>query len=198
MAGTKSYAEDSEVDTNTMMYSQQEYDMVRRQTIQMETEKRAVLRLALIVATALLAVTLFLSGILYRRSSVAESVKRLAESKAAIAEAKYQQTSRELAEKTAILDRQAVIQQNQSVIINKTIPRLISKTAGDTELGELAHAVYLQPGHATPLPSVPPDNAMRKFRIRMGSRLNTYQLIAGEIDGRWTLYSYLVRSQQGK
>jgi uncharacterized membrane protein len=181
-----------------MMYSQQEYDMVRRQTIQMETEKRAVLRLALIVATALLAVTLFLSGILYRRSSVAESVRRQAEAKAATAEAKYQQTSRELAEKTAILERQANIQVKQNEIINKTVPRLISKTAGDFELAEFAHAVYLQPGHSTPLPSVPPDEAMRKFRFRVGSRLNTYQLIAGEIDGKWMLYSYLVRSQQGK
>jgi hypothetical protein len=181
-----------------MMYSQQEYDMVRRQTIQMEAEKRAVLRLALIVATALLAITLFLAGILYRRSSVAESVKRLAESKAATAEARYQQTSRELAEKNAILDRQAAIQLNQNAIINRTVPKLLSKSAGDAELAELAHAVYQQPGHSIPLSAIPPDDAMRKFRFRVGSRLNTYQLIAGEIDGKWTLYSFLVRSQQAK
>jgi len=181
-----------------MMYSQQEYDMVRRQTIQMEAEKRAVLRLALIVATALLAVTLFLSGILYRRSSVAESVKKLAESKAAIAEDKYQRASRELAEKTAILDRQAGIQLKQSETITRTIPRLISKTAGDAELAELAHALYQQPGHSTSLPDIPPDEAMRKFRLRAGNRMNTYQLIAGETDGRWMLYSFLVRSQLAK
>lgn len=181
-----------------MMYSQQEIDMVRRQTIQMEVEKRAVLRLALIVATALLAITLFLSGILYRRSSGADTVKRLAEAKAATAEAKYQQAARELAEKTAILDRQAGIQLKQSEIINRTIPKLIGKTAGDSELAELAHAVYLQPGHSTPLPGIPPDEAMRKFRVRADTRLNTYQLIAGETDGRWTLYSFLVRSQQAK
>jgi hypothetical protein len=178
-----------------MMYSQQEYDMVRRQTIQMEAEKRAVLRLALIVATALLAVTLFLSGMLYRRSSIAESVKRVAESKAATAEVRYQQTSRELAEKNAILEKQAAIQLNQNAIINRTVPKMIAKTASDVELAELAHAVYQQPGHSTPVPSVPPDDAMKRLRFRAGPRLLTYQLVAGEIDGRWTLYSFLVRSQ---
>jgi hypothetical protein len=181
-----------------MMYSQQEYDMVRRQTIQMETEKRAVLRLALIVSTALLALTLFLSGILYRRSSVAESAKRVAETKAANADAKFQQASRELAEKTAILERQANIQLKQNEIVNRIVPRLIGKSASDFELAELAHAVYQQPGHSVSLPGIPPDDAMRRFRFRVGSRLNTYQLIAGETDGKWTLYSFLVRSQQGK
>jgi hypothetical protein len=35
-----------------MMYSQQEYDMVRRQTMQIEAEKRALLKWVLIVVSA--------------------------------------------------------------------------------------------------------------------------------------------------
>ena len=38
-----------------MMYSQQEYDMVRRQTMQIEAEKRALLKWVLIVVSLLLA-----------------------------------------------------------------------------------------------------------------------------------------------
>jgi hypothetical protein len=75
------------------------------------------------------------------------------------------------------------------------VPKMIAKTASDVELAELAHAVYQQPGHSTPVPSVPPDDAMKRLRFRAGPRLLTYQLVAGEIDGRWTLYSFLVRSQ---
>jgi uncharacterized membrane protein len=78
------------------MYSQQEYDMVRRQTMQIEAEKRAVLRLALIVVTVLLAITLLALGWMYRRYSSADNEIKTAESKAADFEDRLQKTSREL------------------------------------------------------------------------------------------------------
>ena len=64
-----------------MMYSQQEYDMVRRQTMQIEAEKRALLRWALIGASALMIGSLFLTAWMFRRYSLAEDLIRTADEK---------------------------------------------------------------------------------------------------------------------
>jgi Tfp pilus assembly protein PilN len=88
-----------------MMYSQQEYDMVRRQTMQIEAEKRALLKWVVMGVTVLLAASLIFTGLMFRRYSTADNSIKAAEARAASAESQLQQVSRELAEKKALLDR---------------------------------------------------------------------------------------------
>lgn len=178
------------------MYSQQEYDMVRRQTMQIEAEKRAVLRLALIAATVLLAASLLAMGWMYRRYSSADSEIKAAEAKATDLENKLQQTSRELAEKKAIVDKNTAALQKQNATIETIVPKMLSKTARESELAELAHAVYQMPGRSINLPAIPPDKALRRYRIRVDGRPYSYMLGAGQVDGKWVLYSNLVKNQE--
>jgi Tfp pilus assembly protein PilO len=177
-----------------MMYSQQEYDMVRRQTMQIEAEKRAVLRMALIVVTVLLAASLLAIGWMYRRYSAADNEVKAAEAKAAEFENKFQQTNRELAEKKATLDKYAAAATQQNDVIESVVPRMLNRTARDTELAELAHAIFQQPGHVITLPSIPPDSVLRRYRIRIDGRAHSYVLVAGQVDGKWVLYSNLLRN----
>jgi hypothetical protein len=51
------------------MYSQQEYDMMRRQTLQIEAEKRSLLRTLLTAVAVALTISLILLGYLFRRWS---------------------------------------------------------------------------------------------------------------------------------
>src|SRR5262245_49484179 len=120
-----------------MMYSQQEYDMVRRQTMQIEAEKRAVLRFALIVVTILFASSLLAMGWMYRRYSSADSEVKAAESKAAELESSLQETKRDLAEKRATLEKYAAEAAKQSSVIESVVPNMLKKVAREPELAEL-------------------------------------------------------------
>jgi hypothetical protein len=179
-----------------MMYSQQEYDMVRRQTMQIEAEKRALLRWALIGASALMIGSLFLTAWMFRRYSLAEDLVRTADEKRLSAENQLQQVNRELAEKKAILERSAAAVAKQNADVASIMPKMISKSATPAELAALAHAIYQMPGHMIDLPSIPPDKALgRRLKTRVGEQLLTYILVAGELDDKWVLYSVLVKNQ---
>ncbi|MGH9768738.1 MAG: hypothetical protein ACREAB_15010 [Blastocatellia bacterium] len=177
------------------MYSQQEYDMVRRQTMQIEAEKRALLRWVLSGVSVLLAASLLFNGWMFRRYSASDNQIRTAEMKAAAAENERQRVSRELAEKNAILAKSAAAVAKQSAVITSTVPKMLSKAATPGDLAELAHAINQQPGHVIELPSIPPDKVLRRHRIRADGQLRTYTLVAGEVDGKWVLYSLLVKNQ---
>jgi hypothetical protein len=43
------------------------------------------------------------------------------------------------------------------------------------------------------LPSIPPDDVLRRYRTRVDGQPRAYILVAGEIDGKWRLYSVLVK-----
>jgi len=179
-----------------MMYSQQEYDMVRRQTMQIEAEKRTLLRWALIAVTFMLAAALVLTGWMYRHYSTADSQIRNAEERAANAESQLQQVSRELAEKKAILEQNSASLANQNAIIESTVPKLLNRTAREPELAELAQAIYQQPGHVIPLPSIPPNEVLRSYRLRVDGQPFKYTLVPGLLDGNWVLYSVLVKNRE--
>jgi hypothetical protein len=66
------------------MYNQQEIEMVRRQTIQIETEKRALLKMVAIWTSIACAVGLAIAGIFFylyasNRSEVTESREKIAQ-----------------------------------------------------------------------------------------------------------------------
>lgn len=176
-----------------MMYSQQEYDMVRRQTMQIEAEKRALLRWALMVVSGAFALSLLLLGWMYQQYSTADGKVEAAETRATKAESDLKKVSQELAEKKAILDKQAVTAAQQNTTINSLIPKAVSGLAGDGELAALAHAIYdSRPNHVIELPRIPPDKILRRYRFRVGNEVRSYVLIAGLVDGKWLLYSNLV------
>lgn len=181
-----------------MMYSQQEYDMVRRQTMQIEAEKRALLRWALIAVTVGFTAALILTALMYRRYSSSTDEIQAANARAANFEAQFQQASKELAEKKAILEQSAGSAATQDAVIQSTVPKMLSRTARDPELAELAHAIYQQPGHSIELPSIPPDGVLRSYRYRIDGRPHKYTLIAGMLDGKWRLYSVLVKNQEDR
>src|SRR5262245_51826291 len=176
-----------------MMYSQQEYDMVRRQTMQIEAEKRALLRWVLIVVSLLLAGSLVLTGLMFRRYSVTEDLIRGADERKLFAENQLRQVSRELAEKKAILEKSAASVAQRNAVIDSIAPRMLAENATDAELTDLARAINETPDHVIELPSIPPDKVLRRYRTRVDGQPRAYVLIAGEIDGKWRLYSVLVK-----
>ena len=176
-----------------MMYSQQEYDMVRRQTMQIEAEKRALLRWVLIVVSLLLAGSVILTGWMFRRYSVAEDLIRNADERKVFAENQLRQVTRERDELKAIQERSAATVAKRNALIEATVPKMMAKTATDDELTELARAINETPQQVIELPGIPPDNVLRRYRSRVDGQPRAYVLIAGEIDGKWRLYSVLVK-----
>jgi hypothetical protein len=176
-----------------MMYSQQEYDMVRRQTMQIEAEKRALLRWVLIVVSLLLAGSVILTGWMFRRYSVAEDLIRNADERKASAENQLRQVSRERDELKAIQQKMAAAVAQRNAVIDSIVPKMLAKTASDAELTDMARAINETPEQVIELPSIPPDNVLRRYRTRVDGQPRAYVLIAGEIDGKWRLYAVLVK-----
>lgn len=176
-----------------MMYSQQEYDMVRRQTMQIEAEKRALLRWVLIVVSLLLAGSVILTGWMFRRYSVAEDLIRNADERKVSAENQLRQVTRERDELKAIQERSAATVAKRNALIEATVPKMMAKTASDDELADLARAINETPQQVIELPGIPPDNVLRRYRTRVDGQPRAYVLIAGEIDGKWRLYSVMVK-----
>jgi len=176
-----------------MMYSQQEYDMVRRQTMQIEAEKRALLRWVLIVVSLLLAGSVILTGWMFRRYSVAEDLIRNADERKVSAENQLRQVTRERDELKAIQERSAATVAKRNALIEATVPKMMAKTASDDELADLARAINETPQQVIELPGIPPDNVLRRYRTRVDGQPRAYVLIAGDIDGKWRLYSVMVK-----
>jgi hypothetical protein len=175
------------------MYSQQEYETVRRQTMQIEAEKRALLRFLCLVLTILLIGALIVAGLawgLYRRNlNLADE----SQARAAALQQQLDQTSRALQEKTAELDRIKNAAKQQQQRLTEMIPRILSGSASSAEVGEFAHLVYESPGRRVEVPRVPPNDLFtRFFRFRVDNKVRKYVLVAGELDGHWVIYSNLV------
>jgi hypothetical protein len=176
-----------------MMYSQQEYDMVRRQTMQIEAEKRALLRWVLIVVSLLLAGSVILTGWMFRQYSDSEDKISNANDRKASAENELRQVTRERDELKAIQQKMAAAVAQRNATIDSIVPKMLAKTASDGELTDLARAINETPEQVIELPSIPPDNVLRRYRTRVDGQPRAYVLIAGEIDGKWRLYSVLVK-----
>ncbi|MBI3758785.1 MAG: hypothetical protein HY269_03420 [Deltaproteobacteria bacterium] len=161
--------------------------------MQIEAEKRALLRWALIVVAGALALTLVGLGWMYQQYSSADSKVEAAEARATKAETEFKKVSQELAEKKAILDKQAATAAQQNTTLGNLVPKAVSSTASDAEIAALAHAIYEgRTGHAVEIPRVPPDKILKRYRYRVGAEAYSYVLVAGQVDGKWLLYSNLV------
>ena len=172
--------------------------MVRRQTMQIEAEKRALLRWALIVVTVLFAASLVLSGLMYQRYSSSEGSITEAKTHAANAEAELQTVKKDLADKNAIIERNTATVAKQNTVIQSVVPKMLARKAVDTELAELANAIYNQPGHVVQVPGIPPNEVLRSYKYRVDGKPHKYTFVPGLIDGKWVIYSVLVKNQEDK
>ena len=170
--------------------------MVRRQTLQIEAEKRALLRTLLVALSVALIVSLILVAFLFRRYSHSSTLIGAAEGKASAAEAQYQACNQELRQKTSILDAQAGKVAQRSEQIASLTPKVINKSASENEIATLAHAIYESPGHSIEFPSIPPDKILRRYRYRSGDQAYSYLLVAGNFDGKWVLFSNLLAKRR--
>ncbi len=167
--------------------------MVRRQTIQIEQEKRAALRWILFVTLGLAAALAVAALWLFTQYATADSKIESAEARAVKAETDFKKVSTELAEKKALLDKQAATAAQQNQTITSIVPKAMSSTATDFELATLAHAIYdSRPNHVIELPRIPPDSILRRYRFRVGEEVLTYVFVAGQLNDKWVLYSNLV------
>lgn len=172
--------------------------MMRRQTLQIESEKRALLRTLLTIVAVGLTIALIVLGYLFRRYSQSSTLVSAAETKASAAEAQFQQCSQELQEKRSILEGQAKRVEKRSELIASLIPKVTNKSISDAEMAHLAHAIYETPGRAIVLPSIPPDSILRRYRYRADNQSYSYVLVAGNVEGKWTLYSNLVSKSRSE
>jgi hypothetical protein len=171
------------------MYSQQEYEMVRRQTIQMESEKRAWLRLLLILVTLLLAIALVLLGITYRLYRGNINAAAASESKAAELESQLKQTNQELQEKKSQLERMTNAATQQQEQVAALLPKVLVSTPNSAEVADFAHAVYNLPGRSVTAPKFPPDPLFQRlWRFRDGGKTYIYSFARGQVDGQWIIY----------
>ena len=173
--------------------------MVRRQTMQIEAEKRALLRWALVAVTLLLTGSFVLTVWMYNRYTSASGEIKDAQDQAASAKTQLEKVTRELNEKKATLEKNSAVLTQQNEIIQTNVPKMLNKTAREPEMAELAHAIYQQPGHIIELPSVPPNSVNLRFhRLRIDGRPNKYMLIAAMLDSKWYMYSLLVKNKEDR
>jgi hypothetical protein len=176
-----------------MMYSQQEYDMVRRQTMQIEAEKRALLRLALIVVSILLAGSVILTGWMFRHYSVSEDLIRNERDMRVSAENQLQQVAHERDTLKAIQEKSEATVAKRNALIDATVTKMLAKIATDDELANLARAINETPERSIDLPSIPPDKVLRRYRTRVDGQPRAYVLVAADVEGKWKLHSILVK-----
>jgi cell division protein FtsL len=176
------------------MYSQQEYETVRRQTMQIEAEKRALLRFMVVVLAILLIGALLVAGMFYgmyhRNISIADGSAARIEA----LQKQLDETTRALAEKTAQLEKITNAAKQQEQQLETMISKVLNKSASTTEIGEFAHAVYESPGRRVEVPRLPPNELFTRFyRYRTpDGKSQKFVLVAGELDGKWVIYSNLL------
>ena len=171
------------------MYSQQEYEMVRRQTIQMETEKRALLRFSLIIMTLLLIAALVLLALTYRLYRGHINDADAAEAKVAALESQLKQTNQELQEKKTELAKLTNVTTQRQEQVTSLLPKVLTSTPNPTEVAEFAHAVFNSTGRSVNAPKMPPDPLFQRFwRFHNEGKVEVYSLARGQIDGQWVIY----------
>lgn len=174
-----------------MTYSQQEIEMVRRQTIQIETEKRALIRFLLMVTSIALLATLAVLGIVsylyvHNKSAVSEAQARVAE-----LESRLQQTTKELQDKTAQLERRAQVAAQHKARFDELLAKALNQTASYTEIGELAKEIYESPQKVVEVQRMPPSSLFKYYKYRTNNQVQTYVLVPGQVNGKWLIYSNL-------
>jgi cell division protein FtsB len=174
-------------------YTQRDVDTIREQIEQTESNKRRWLVLALIVALVALAGAIVLLSTNYALYSSSESgKKKLAEENAALKQ-RADQTQQQLDTKMAKDNAEAQARAEAQAKLDKLLPAILNDSAGGSEVANFARMVYHMPGGRVELERKPPDKLFRNWRISKGDDVEVYTLVGGLVDGKWVVYSCLVR-----
>mgnify|MGYP000904161534 CR=1 FL=1 len=174
------------------MYNQQEIEMVRRQTIQIEAEKRALLKIVSVWTSIASAVCLIIAGFFFylyasNRSEVTDSRTKIAQ-----LESQLKTTKDELQKKQAELDRRAQVAAAKKQQFDTLIAKAMSSSASYTEITQLAKDIYESPQKMVEVAGMPPSSIFKWYKYRDGSKTYTYALVPGNIEGKYQINSILV------
>ena len=181
----------------TVYYSPNDVEVIREQIIQGESMKRRWLVLALILATAGLAVTVALlssSYALYARTE-ARNVQLTQQNAATTQRNTEVQRDldalkvRDARQESARTEAQAL---EQSILSGVPSNAALSPVQGAT----LARAIHQLGGHVETA-SKPPDKLFRNWKVNGDSGTEFYTVVGGFVDGKWVIYSNLVARKQG-
>jgi hypothetical protein len=174
------------------MYNQQEIEMVRRQTIQIESEKRNLLRIIAIWASIASAACLLIAGLFFylyasNRSEVTDSHTKIAQ-----LEGQLKKTTDELQKKQAELDRRAQVTAARKQQFDTLLAKAMSSSASYTEITQLAKEIYESPQKVVEVMGPPPSSLFKWYKYRENNKTYTYALVPGTIEGKYYIYSVLV------
>lgn len=174
------------------MYNQQEIEMVRRQTIQIETEKRALLKMVAVWTSIACAVGLAIAGFFFylyasNRSEVTDSRTKIAQ-----LEDQLKKTQEELQKKTAELERRAQVAAERKQQYEMLLAKAMNSAASYTEVTQLAKEIYESPQKSVEVPKPPPSSLFKWYKYRENNKTYTYALVPGQIEGKYYINSILV------
>ncbi|HEX4945123.1 MAG TPA: hypothetical protein VFZ34_00485 [Blastocatellia bacterium] len=174
------------------MYNQQEIEMVRRQTIQIESEKRALLKIVATWTSIACAVCLLIAGLFFylyasNRSEVTESRTKIAQ-----LQDQLKKTIDESQKKQAELDRRAQVAAEKKQRYEALLAKAMSSSASYTEITELAKQIYESPQKMVEVPNSPPTSLFKWYKYREGNKTYTYALVPSTIEGKYYINSILV------
>lgn len=174
-------------------YNQSDVDNIRQQIEQTESAKRRWLLLALVIAIAALVGAIVLLSTNYALYSSSESEKkRLIQENAALKQ-RADQTQQQLDAKMAKDNAEAQTRAEAQAKLDKALPAVLNDSAGGGEVASFARMVYHLPGSRVELDRKPPDKLFRNWKVATGGDTEVYTLVGGLVDGKWVVYSNLVR-----
>ena len=186
-AGTRTHNEFA------VSYNQSDVDNIRGQIEQTESAKRRWLFLALIITIAALIGAIVLLSTNYALYSSSESEKkRLVQENAALKQ-RADQTQQQLDAKMAKETSEAQTRAEAQAKMDKLLPAVLNDNVSGGEVASFARMVYNLPGRRVELERKPPDKLFRNWKVTTGGETEVYTLVGGLVDGKWVVYSNLVR-----
>jgi cell division protein FtsB len=186
-AGTRTHNEFA------VSYNQSDVDNIRGQIEQTESAKRRWLFLALIITIAALIGAIVLLSTNYALYSSSESEKkRLVQENAALKQ-RADQTQQQLDAKMAKETSEAQTRAEAQAKMDKLLPAVLNDNVSGGEVASFARMVYNLPGRRVELERKPPDKLFRNWKVNNGRETEVYTLVGGLVDGKWVVYSNLVR-----
>lgn len=174
------------------MYNQQEIEMVRRQTIQIETEKRALLRTVATATSIVSGICLAIAAFFFYlyasdRSEVTDSRNKVAQ-----LEDKLKKTTDDLQKKTAELEKRAQVVASRKQRFDQLLAKAMGSQATGVEISELAKEIYESPQKVVEVATSPPSSLFKWWKFHDNNKTYTYALIPGQVEGKYYIYSVLV------
>jgi cell division protein FtsB len=177
----------------SVSYNQSDVDNIRAQIEQTESAKRRWLFLILVICIAALVGSIIWLSTNYALYSASESEKKKLTQENAALKQRADQTQQQLDAKMAKDNAEAQARAEAQAKLDKLLPAVLNDDASGSEVASFAKMVYHMPGGRVELERKPPDKLFRNWRLSKGDDVEVYTLVGGLVDGKWVVYSCLVR-----